>query len=169
MIVAPIINWLNNTPGLGLVVARIYIYQLWRYYHYLRFNQILSAWPQFAAGQFNSVYLFMLETYKHANNYKNAKETCKRLMTSRFHAVKLYIVFEKTAYVAGKTRDKKTVNNKIVTLMRRDKQTNTSVVYVSTQKQRYKLNIVRTLKLADCMDIKSNNTIIYNNLHLDQK
>ena len=36
--------------------------------------------------QFNSVYLFMLETYIHANNYKNAKETCKRLMISRFHA-----------------------------------------------------------------------------------
>ena len=48
-----------------------------------------------------------------------------------------------------------TANNKIhvVTLMRREKQTNTSVVYISTQKQRYKLNILRTLKLADCMDI----------------
>ena len=34
--------------------------------------------------------------------------------------------------------------------MRREKQTNTSVVYVSTQKQRHKLNILRALKLADC-------------------
>ena len=59
-----------------------------------------------------------------------------------------------------------TANNKIVTLMLREKQTNTSVVYVSTQKQRHKLNILRTLKLAD---IKYNNTILYNNLHLDQK
>ena len=42
--------------------------------------------------------------------------------------------------------------------MRREKQTNTSVVYVSTQKQRNKLNILRTLKLADCMDIKYNNS-----------
>ena len=32
------------------------------------------------------IYLFMLETYIHANNYKNAKETCKRLMISRYHA-----------------------------------------------------------------------------------
>ena len=52
--------------------------------------------------------------------------------------------------------------------MRREKQANTSVVYVSTQKQRHKLNILRTLKLADCMDIKYNNTILYNNLHFDQ-
>ena len=29
---------------------------------------------------------FMLETYIHANNYKNAKETCKKLMISRFQA-----------------------------------------------------------------------------------
>ena len=36
--------------------------------------------------QFNSVCLFMLETYIHANKYKNAKETCKRLMISRFDA-----------------------------------------------------------------------------------
>ena len=35
---------------------------------------------------FNSVYLFMLETYIHANNYKNAKET---------------------AYVVGKTKRQK--------------------------------------------------------------
>ena len=52
--------------------------------------------------------------------------------------------------------------------MRRTKQTNTIVVYVSTQQQRHKLNILRTLKLADCMDIKYNNTILYNNLHLGQ-
>ena len=60
-------------------------------------------------------------------------------------------------------------NNKIVTLMRREKQTNTSVVYVSTQKQRHKINILGTLKLADCMDIKYNNTILYNKLHPGQK
>ena len=53
--------------------------------------------------------------------------------------------------------------------MRREKQTNTSVVYVSTLKQGHKLNILRTLKLADCMDIKYNNTILHKNLHLDQK
>ena len=52
--------------------------------------------------------------------------------------------------------------------MLREKQTDTSVVYVSTQKQRHKLNILRTLQLADCMDIKYNNTILYNNLHLGQ-
>ena len=45
--------------------------------------------------------------------------------------------------------------------MRREKQTTTSVVFVSTQKQRHKLNILRTVKLADCMDIKYNNTILY--------
>ena len=60
-------------------------------------------------------------------------------------------------------------NNKIVTLMRREKRTNTSVVNVSTQKQRHKLYILGTFKLVDCMDIKYNNTILYNNLHLDQK
>ena len=53
--------------------------------------------------------------------------------------------------------------------MRREKQTNVSEVYVSTQKQRHKLNILRTLKLADCMDKKYNNTILYNNLHSGQK
>ena len=51
--------------------------------------------------------------------------------------------------------------------MRREKQINTSVVYVSKQKQGHKLNILGTLKLADCMDIKYNNTIFYNNLQLD--
>ena len=50
--------------------------------------------------------------------------------------------------------------------MWREKQTNTSVVYVSTQKQRHKLNILGTLKLADCMDIKYNNTILYNTFTL---
>ena len=79
------------------------------------------------------------------------------------------IVSEKLHTSRGRRRDKKTANNKIVTLMRREKQTNTSEVYVSTQKQRPKLNILRTLKLADCMDIKYNNTILYNNLHLGQK
>ena len=53
--------------------------------------------------------------------------------------------------------------------MRREKQTNMSIVYVSTQKKRHKLNILTTLKLADCIDIKYNNTILYNILHLDQK
>ena len=53
--------------------------------------------------------------------------------------------------------------------MRREKQTYTSVVYVSTQKQRNKSNILGTLNLADCLDIKYNKTILYNNLHLDQK
>ena len=47
--------------------------------------------------------------------------------------------------------------------MRREKQTNTSVVYVSTQKQRHKLNILRTLKLAHCMDIKYKNTTLAKN------
>ena len=107
------------------------------------------------------------------NNYKNAKKTCKRLMTSRFHAghpsINQYIVSEKLHASLGRWRDKKTANNKIVTLMRREKQTNTSVVYVSTQKQRHKLNILGTLKLADCMDIKYNNTILYNNLQFDRK
>ena len=47
---------------------------------------ISTIQTQFNSIQFNSVYLFMLETYIHANNYKNAKETCKRFMISRFHA-----------------------------------------------------------------------------------
>ena len=78
-------------------------------------------------------------------------------------------VSEKLHTLRRRQRDKKTANNKIVTLMGRGKQTNTSVVYVSTQKERHKLNILTKLKLADCMDIKYNNTILYNNLHLDQK
>ena len=100
----------------------------------------------------------MLETYIHANNYKNAKVTCKKAYDKPlrcrppFNKV-IYIVSEKLHMSRGRRRDKKTANNKIVTLMRREKQTNTSV-YVSTQKQRHKLNILGTLKLADCMDIK---------------
>ena len=71
-----------------------------------------------------------------------------------------YIVSEKLHTSRGRRRYKKTANNKIVALMRREKQTNTSVVYVSTLEQRHKLYILRTLKLADCMDIKYNNTIL---------
>ena len=37
--------------------------------------------------------------------------------------------------------------------MRREKQTKTSIVYESTQKNKHKLNILGTLKLEDCMDI----------------
>ena len=54
--------------------------------------------------------------------------------------------------------------------MRREKQTDTSVVYMyQRKKQRHTLKILRTLKLADCMDIKYNDTILYNYLHLDRK
>ena len=88
-------------------------------------------------------------------------------MTSHFHAG--HPVSENLHTSRGRRRGKKTANNKIVTLMRWEKQTNTSVVYVSTQKQRHKLNILRTLKLEDCVDIIYNNTILFNTLHLDQK
>ena len=95
-------------------------------------------------------------------------------MTSRFHAGTLQssnILFLKNCIRRGEDEETKRrpIINKIVTLMRREKQTNTSLVYVSTQKQRHKLNILRTLKLAACMNIKYSNTILYNNLHLDQK
>ena len=53
--------------------------------------------------------------------------------------------------------------------MQREKQTNTSVVYVSTQKHTTQIKYIKNVKLADCTDIKYNNTILYNNLHLDQK
>ena len=60
----------------------------------------------------------------------------------------IYIVSEKLHTSRGRRTDKKTVNNKIVTLMRREKQTNTSVVYVSTQKQRHKIKYIKNVKIS---------------------
>ena len=60
---------------------------------------------------------------------------------------------------------KKTFGHKIVRIIvgyrAEGEAENTSIVYVSTQK--------RTIKLADCRDIKYINTILYNDLHQDQK
>ena len=61
----------------------------------------------------------------------------------------------------GRRRDEKTANHKKVTLMRREKRTNTSIVYVLTQKKRHKINILRTLKLADCIDMMQSYMITY--------
>ena len=45
--------------------------------------------------------------------------------------------------------------------MRREKRTNTTIVYVSTQKKKHKINILRTLKLADCIDMMQTYMITY--------
>ena len=104
---------------------------------------LATATHNFISIKFNLIQSssFMLETYiyMYTINYTNGKETCNSLLTSRFHAghpsIKQNNVSEKLHTSRGRKRDKKTFNHKIVTLMRREKQTNTSIVYVSTQKK----------------------------------
>ena len=54
--------------------------------------------------------------------------------------------------------------------MRREKQTNTSVFYVSTQKTVTQIEYIKNVKISGLHGkyIRPN-TILYNNFHLDQK
>ena len=164
----------NHTSPLHRILREIWAWCLYFPINNLKFLKIINSRIKYSQAetsdsqlkklgsiQFNLiqfVYLCLENTYMQII-IKMQKAYDKPLpCRPPFYKV-IYIVSEKLHTSRGRRRYKKTANNKIVALMKREKQTNTSVVYV-TLKQRHKLNILRTLKLADCMDIKYNNTIL---------